>query len=238
MNRSNEYLTVIYRDKHILVIDKPAGLICHPVGSYQGDTLLGRVKYYFPNSDIHLVHRLDQYTSGIMIIALQQEVVANLNRQFCQRQIFKKYYALVDGEVNPDQQDIHLPLSTKNDQSSVIKIKINVDESGLLSHTHYKVIYSNKKTSLLEVTPHSGRKHQIRVHLSAIGHPIIGDKIYRHHGLPFLWKYYLQGNGFWKNPLNGHGLHSHCISFKHPISNEEIFFNAPIPNDWKKYLKI
>lgn len=230
-----DHLNIIYRDSDVIALNKPAGLLCHPVGYYQGDSLLARLKWHF-GDEVRLLHRLDQNTSGVILAALNPQVVPLLYKQFARRLIKKSYVALVHGQITPAEGDIELPLSGKKHTGSLIKIKVNVDEEGLPAHTHYRVLQHKNDVSLVEVVPHSGRKHQIRVHLAAIGHPVVGDNLYCYGGLPFLWKYYCYRRFPWCSKLTGHGLHAWNLEIVHPYSQRRLAFCATWPRDWQYYL--
>lgn len=227
-------LPVIYQDEHLVAINKPPGLICHPAGEYQGDTVIARLKYCWGDR-VHLVHRLDQNTSGAMVAALTDTAVLSLYRQFEKHRAVKKYLALVSGKVASPEGDITFPLSAAP-PTAAIKLKIAVNPEGRVSHTHYRTLYAGEEISLLEVTLHTGRKHQIRVHLAQIGHPIVGDSIYQRSGLPFLWQYYCRRPSPWCSPLKGHGLHSRSLEITHPVQKRRLCFTASLPEDWGNYL--
>lgn len=186
---SSEHLHVLYQDEAILIIYKPSGLLCHPVGHYQGDTLLARVQYYF-GTEARLVHRLDQWTSGVMIIARNMQVSQLLYEQFSRRKIQKEYLALVYGCFPYQEGTISSPLMPDKSPDSIIKIKMKIAPDGLPCLTKYELIKKSEHYSLLKLIPYTGRKHQIRVHLASLGHSILGDPLYRYEGLPFLWEYY------------------------------------------------
>lgn len=235
-------IPVIYRDEYLLAINKPAGLLCHPTGQYQGDTLISRLRHCL-KADVRLVHRLDQNTSGAMVVALRTDVVPSLYRQFEKYRVQKHYLALVCGKMSCLQGDIRLPLVSSQLPTDAIKIKIKavLQEGSAIQGqqdacTHYQVLEASDHVSLLQVTAHSGRKHQIRVHLASVGHPLIGELMYRHAGLPFLWEYYCHRPSPWHPPIRGHGLHAYSLELIHPVHKHVIGFTASLPEDWKHYL--
>lgn len=236
MRTKTSHLPIIYSDNNLVVINKPAGLICHPVGHYQGDTLISRAIFYF-GKELRVVHRLDKKTSGVVILAKNQKVSQYLYDQFSQRLVKKEYIALVYGKVKEHSQTLEFPISEKRKVNSIIKIKMEIGEQGLASKTEYKVIATSKDFSLLKVTPQTGRRHQIRIHLAKLGHPIVGDELYNKAGIPFLWEYYLCRDYPWKHTIKGYGLHAYKIELKHPEKNENIVFKADIPRSWDMFTK-
>lgn len=228
-------LPVIYQDDYLVAFNKPPGLVCHPVGHHQGDTLVTRMRHYFGN-DIRLAHRLDQQTSGVILAARHPDLMRPLQHQFEQRLTQKIYLALVSGRVTPAQGEINLPLWLDPLPDSLLQIKGKVCEQGVSAQTNYRVLHASDEASLLEVNPHSGRKHQIRIHLAAIGFPIIGDLIYRDSGLPFLWEHYCRRPSPWPNPLRGQGLHAYRLEIRHPVHAKTLCLVASLPEDWRKFL--
>ncbi len=236
MQQSNlPHLDILYKDESLVVLNKPPGLICHPVGHYQGDSMISRLHYFFDK--IWLTHRLDQGTSGILVAARTSKAVESLNHQFEKRRVKKQYLALVQGRMYPEQGEIIAPLALDTSLDAIIKIKMHITHQGMPSCTSYHTLYADSKVSLLLVEPKTGRKHQIRLHLASIGHPVIGETLYTHAGLPFLWEYYTERLSPWSSPMRGYGLHAYTISFQHPIGKQPITFNAPVPQDWWHYLQ-
>jgi len=229
-------LDIIYEDKEILVINKPAGMVVHPAcGNYSG-TLVNALlnyegfltKFNKPkdtNDEAHLlrpgiVHRLDKDTSGVMLVAKTGVAHRKLSKQLKNRAISKKYIAVVKGIIDLDGGFINEPIS--HDKKNRIKMAID-REGGKEARTYYKVILRNKEKnfSVLEVIPKTGRTHQIRVHLSHIGHPVLGDILY---------------NGPIVKGLNRQALHAKSIGFIHPTKNTAMEFSARIPSDVNQFL--
>lgn len=213
-------IDIIYEDKHLLVINKPAGLVVHPArGNYSG-TLVNAILHHCPNlSGIGgverpgIVHRLDKYTSGLIIIAKDDKTHKDLSQQFKDHKVEKKYLALVHGTPLNTEGEI-----TKNiarhpkDRKKFIATSLSSSE-GKTAVTYYKMIKSFNTTSLLEITPKTGRTHQIRVHLQSIGHPIIGDPYYSNK----------------KTKKEGQLLHAYYLKFAHPITNKRITITTKLP---------
>ena len=192
---SNEEIEIeiLYEDDYILVVNKPNGISSQPSRKHQTDNLISCIKSYFIKnniqSNIHLVNRLDFSTSGLMIIA--KDGVTHF--EFSKINILKKYVCEIEGHINPDNGVINLPI----DRYEAPSIKRYVSENGKPSITYYNVIKKKNNTDIVDVTLGTGRTHQIRVHFSHLGHPLIGDELYG------------KKDEFLK-------LHCYCLSFNHP----------------------
>ena len=192
---SNEEIEIeiLYEDDYILVANKPSGISSQPSRKHQTDNLISCIKSYFIKnniqSNIHLVNRLDFSTSGLMIIA--KDGVTHF--EFSKINILKKYVCEIEGHINPDNGVINLPI----DRYEAPSIKRYVSENGKPSITYYNVIKKKNNTDIVDVTLGTGRTHQIRVHFSHLGHPLIGDELYG------------KKDEFLK-------LHCYCLSFNHP----------------------
>lgn len=202
------WINILYQDKDIIVLNKPSGLLSVP-GRLEAhsDSLYTRVLQEFPLAQV--VHRLDMATSGILVIALRKKAEIELKRQFRERIPKKVYYARVHGKVNTLKGAIDLPLIC--DWPNRPKQKVD-HESGKPSLTHYEVVSYDDHSTLMKLTPVTGRSHQLRVHMQAIGHPILGDKFY---ATPEAYK-------MAQRLL----LHAQYLGFVHPYSQEWIFFES------------
>lgn len=217
----NPYLDIIYQDKDILVLNKASGLLSVPgrLPEHQ-DCLQNRVQRVLPTATI--VHRLDMATSGIIIMALNKPAHVFISRQFEQRKTQKSYIARVFGHVKEELGSVDLPLIC--DWPNRPKQKVD-HENGKQSLTHYKVLSYDKIASidtsseidstLVELTPITGRSHQLRVHMLALGHPILGDRLYAHE------------QALEVSPRLQ--LHAQNLSLTHPVSGEMLSFVAPCP---------
>ncbi len=176
-----ELFEIIYEDSALLVINKPAGLVCHPTKTDQFSSLISRVRLYLgPGSPPQLVNRLDRETSGITLVAKDANTARELRRIWENRQVEKDYLAIVHGQPRDAHGLIDAPLG--KDEHSQVAVKDCVRADGAAASTQYRVqqrfTRDQAPFSLLLVRPRTGRKHQIRIHLAYLGHPIVGDKLY------------------------------------------------------------
>jgi 23S rRNA pseudouridine1911/1915/1917 synthase len=173
---------ILFESDDLLVINKPAGLVCHPTKGDANSSLIGRVRLYLGAShpSAHLVNRLDRETSGVTLVAKNPATAGALGKSFEARDVEKCYWAIVHGFVSPNSGIIEAPLG--KDESSRVAIKDCVRQDGAPSVTGFEVLerFERNKApfTLLKVQPLTGRKHQIRIHLAHAGHPIVGDKLY------------------------------------------------------------
>lgn len=213
-------LDIVYEDAWFLVLNKPPKIAIHPSILHFEDSLSNGVKYYFDKiklkKKIRPVNRLDSNTSGLVIFAKCEYVQECLSKQM-QKGIFKKeYLCLVLGKLNNLKGTIDLPISRK--ENSIIERCVN--SNGQKSITHYEVLKEYKDFSLIKCKLETGRTHQIRVHFSYIGHPLLGDTLY----------------GTKSELINRQALHSCYIEFIHPITNMLIQFSSELPKDIKSLL--
>jgi tRNA pseudouridine32 synthase/23S rRNA pseudouridine746 synthase len=168
------WLDILYQDKDIIVLNKPSGLLTNPGrGPELADCLFSRVKAEFELAQ--LVHRLDLSTSGVVVMALRRKAERELKRQFAERIVKKRYLALVAGRLDTPTGSINYPLTVDPEQAPRQKVCYQHGKAAL---THYQVIQQFASSALIELSPVTGRSHQLRVHMLALGHPILGDAFY------------------------------------------------------------
>lgn len=227
LKAQNIPLEVLYEDNDIIVVNKPKGMVVHPANGNPDGTLVNAIMAICKDSlsgiggEIRpgIVHRLDKNTSGAIIIAKNDKAHIALSNQLKNHEIKKTYIALVRGIVKENNATINMPIArSKNDRK-----KMAVDKNGKEAITHFKVLKRFDKCTLLEVNIETGRTHQIRVHLSHIGYPIIGDDVYSN------------GKNRWN--VKGQCLHAKSLDFKHPITGKQIHIEAPLPKYFTDILK-
>lgn len=201
-------LDVVYRDESLLVVNKPAGLLAVPGrGADKQDCLSAWLLPEFPDSLV--VHRLDMATSGLMVFARSAEMQRRLSQMFCEREVSKRYFAVVSGKLEQEAGEISLPLISDWPN----RPKQMVDHTqGKPSLTRYRLLGLEGANSRVELEPVTGRTHQLRLHMAAIGHPILGDVLY--------------GDGSSAPRLL---LHANSLNFKHPVSGKPLNFSSSSP---------
>ncbi|MCB1647113.1 MAG: RluA family pseudouridine synthase [Pseudomonadales bacterium] len=211
-----EEVDILYEDAHLLVVNKPSGLLSVP-GRYVKDCVLNRLIYDYPG--VRIVHRLDLDTSGVLVLAHSQLAVSELNRQFRERIVSKQYLAEVFGLPTADYGEVTLPLAP----DPVRRPRQRVDVAGKACRTIYEVIQRKSQSALMKLIPVTGRSHQLRVHMKEIGHPILGCDLYAHEAA-------FQAAERLK-------LHAASVSLLHPQSGRAMTFEAALKlkegeSDW------
>lgn len=235
-------LGILYEDEEVLAVDKPPMLPVHPSGRYVTDTLIQRVHAAYSSGEpgerlpIRLCHRLDRETSGIVLIGKEAQAHREITRQFEEHEIEKEYLAVVRGSPASDGGTIDHSLSLAH--ASRVRLKMTVNPNGLPSETHWSVVERREGFTLVSCRPRTGRQHQIRVHLDAIGHPLVGDKLY---GLDEA--YFLRAAAGELTPadltalgLPRHALHNHRLAWRSPRSGERREVASPLPKDLRAFL--
>ncbi len=220
---------VLYEDEDLLVIDKPAGLPVHPAPGHPDHTLVNGILAYLstpPDTGDALrpgiVHRLDKDTSGLMLVAKNRPAHVDLSRQFKSREVNKTYLALVRGRLSPDRGAIEAAIG--RDPRNRKRMAVVTDDRGRAARTRYRVIEYVGSHSLLEIIMETGRTHQIRVHLAAIGHPVVGDATY---GPKSTTASALAPRQF---------LHARRLGFHLPSSGDYVEFESDLPADLERVL--
>jgi 23S rRNA pseudouridine1911/1915/1917 synthase len=226
-------LQIYFEDRDIAIIEKPAGLVVHPGSGTSGATLVHGLLFYFQNLSSAggavrpgIVHRLDKKTSGLLIVAKNNIVHVRLSRDFQERKIQKTYVALVHGRLKGQSGTIEFPVG----RHPRVRTKMTANAAhGRTAFTAYRVMAEFKGFALLEVRIKTGRTHQIRVHLSAIGHPVVGDDVYGERNYKeFVRKY---------GPLGRFFLHASELRLNHPTSGAPLEFHSPLPGELQKLLE-
>lgn len=220
-------IDIIYEDEDIIVVNKPKGMVVHPANGNPDGTLVNALMSICKDSlsgiggEIRpgIVHRIDKDTSGLLIVAKNDKAHLCLSEQIKNREITKKYVALVRGVIKENDATIDMPIG----RSTKDRKKMAVRKDGKKAVTHFKVLQRFNGYTYLDIKIDTGRTHQIRVHLSEIGYPIVGDMVY--------------SNG--KNPfgVEGQMLHAKSLDFKHPITKEQMHLEAPLPEYFENVLK-
>jgi 23S rRNA pseudouridine1911/1915/1917 synthase len=212
-------MNLLYEDEHLLVIEKSAGLLSVATAKEIEETAFSILKSYVKKSnhraELYIVHRLDRNTSGIMMFAKSKEIQQKLQDNWDNAVTKRIYYAVVEGHVKNTAGEI---VSNLKENKSLMVYSSKILGDGQKAVTRYRVLKSNARYSLLEVSLQTGRKNQIRVHLQDIGHSIAGDKKY----------------GAATNPLGRLGLHAGILEFFHPTTGKRMHFETPVPEVLEK----
>lgn len=243
---SNIKLDILYEDKDMLVINKPAGMVVHPGAGNYKNTLANALVFKYKNklSNINgnlrpgIVHRIDKETSGLLVIAKNNFSHSMLGKQFSEHTIKRKYLALVWGVVRPLNGKIETLISRNKKNRQMMAVSDINGKKAITNYTTKKIfdIKDIPKISLLECELETGRTHQIRVHMKYKGNPLIGDKQYGKKNL----KYKKIDKNFETklSHLNRQALHAKSIGFFHPTKNEFVNFESDLPKDYKKLLDL
>lgn len=222
-------LDILYEDKDILIVNKPKDMVVHPApGHYEG-TLVNAIMFHCKDelSGINgvlrpgIVHRIDKDTTGSIIICKNDEAHRKIARQLKEHSITRKYRAIVYGRIMEEEGTVNAPIGRHPTDRK--KMAIN-EKNGKPAVTHYKVLERFDKYTYIECQLETGRTHQIRVHMTSIGHPLLGDEVYGNAKCPF--------------KLEGQTLHAMTIGFIHPTTGEYVEYEAPLPEYFEHLLQI
>lgn len=212
-------LVILYEDEHLIVVNKPRGMVVHPAAGNSDGTLVNALLGHCKNlSGIGgvlrpgIVHRLDKDTSGVMVVAKSDVAHLGLAKQFHERTIERRYIALVHGVLAKDAGTISGPIG----RHPVHRQEMAIVPNGRRAVTHWRCLERFPRTTLIEAKLETGRTHQIRVHFAHIGHPLVGDPLYGRK------KEYL--------PIEGQALHAAVLGFIHPVTGEKLYFETPMPD--------
>ena len=217
---SNIPLNIIYEDDYLLVLNKPANIAIHPSILHFDNSLSNGVKFYFDKlglkKKIRIVNRLDRNTSGIVVFAKNEYIQECLIKQMKTKELKKEYLAIAKGILESKSDTLNFPIARK--EGSIIERTVSSDGDSAI--THYDVVKEFNNLSLVHIVLETGRTHQIRVHFSHIGHPILGDTLY---GSP-------------SELINRQALHSYKLTFIHPVTKKELILESSLPNDIKNII--
>ena len=219
-------LDILYEDSHMAVINKQQGLTVHPANGVNTDTLVNALLFHIKDlSGINgvlrpgIVHRLDKDTSGLLVVAKNDQAHVELQRQIQTKECKRIYWALVEGVVKQDQGIVNQPIG----RCPTDRKRMDIVAGGRQAETHFTVLKRFDRYTLMQFELKTGRTHQIRVHSRFLGHPVVGDKTYGFKNCKF--------------NLSGQLLHAKTISFTHPVSGEQMTFSAPLPSYFEKILQ-
>lgn len=213
---------IVHRDESVIVVEKPAGLVVHPAPGYRGRTLVDVLRGETAGGDPDrpgIVHRLDRDTSGLMVVAASEEAHRELSRQVREREVERRYLALVEGRVGSRSGTIDAPIGRDHRARERMTVGGRRPRE---ARTHFEVVELLPEDTLVEARLETGRTHQIRAHFAAIGHPVCGDPRYGHPG---------------RHGLERQFLHACRLGFRHPRSGEPMAFSSELPDDLRAALE-
>lgn len=227
---------IVYEDEHLLAVNKPGDIVCHPSKKGPWSSLVGACREYLGLETVHLVHRLDRETSGLVLMAKDRKYARLTQMAFQNRQVSKSYLAIVEGELR-ERVEVRNHLARDMESPVYIRQTVRKSNSSQRAETDFEPLYSGGGYSLVKVVPHTGRKHQIRAHAFWIGHRIVADKIYGPDDTLYLefiekgWTERLEA----ALPLRHQALHAFSLSFRVP--DFERTFTAPLAADMRDFLR-
>lgn len=228
-------LNIVWEDPWLIVIDKPVGIVAHPVGDFQDQTLANAVQYHLDSQSRRkgllragIVHRLDRMTSGLIVVAKEHVSHRQLSLDFQHGRNQKSYLALVEGSVPFTNRTIDIPIGTRTGINCVLMSAKPDARKPRQAKTDVRLCEQFANTALVECLLHTGRNHQIRVHLAEIGHPVVGDEFYAANGAVKTVPRFSGGPPTEKR----HALHASKLAFKHPIFQQQLTFTSTPGHDF------
>jgi 23S rRNA pseudouridine1911/1915/1917 synthase len=225
---------ILYKDNHIVVVNKPAGMVVHPAVGHNRGTLMNALLYHCKRLATvggplrpGVVHRLDKDTSGVMVVALADAAYYNLVEQFKRKTINRRYIALVYGDLKKDTSEIVLSIGRSKSDRKKMSTRV---KKGKEAVTRWRVLERFGNATLIEVRLGTGRTHQIRVHFASIGHPVLGDRVYGK-------KIEVEVKAKKKISFPRQMLHAELLGFAHPVTGKYLEFSVSLPEDMSEKLK-
>ena len=232
-------LAVVFEDEHVLVVDKPAGMVVHPGAGRSSGTLVHALLAHAPSlawvggSDRPgIVHRLDKGTSGLLVVAKSSAAYQSLTRQLASRSVSRRYVALVHGRIRQSEGRIEAPIGRHPHDR--VRMAVRPAGRGKTAITHFRVLERFGEFTYVEARLETGRTHQVRVHLASAGNPLVGDETYRRRATPPVQDPVLSAL---VKELGGPALHAAHLGFVHPVSGEPLEFHSPLPGRIERLLQ-
>ncbi|MXO62493.1 RluA family pseudouridine synthase [Qipengyuania oceanensis] len=230
-------LDIVFEDEHLLVVDKPAGMVVHPAAGNRDGTLVNALLHHCRGqlSGINgverpgIVHRIDKDTSGLLVVAKSDAAHEGLAKQFADHSIHRRYLAVCAGHPNPQEGTIRTRLGRSDADRKKMTVLPDDSKRGKHAVTHYKLLKRLAHCALIECRLETGRTHQVRVHCASIGHPLIGDPVYGRTPAPI--RPLLKELGFARQ-----ALHAAELGFIHPVNGERLEFRAELPSDMQELI--
>lgn len=227
------HFDVLHEDEAILALNKPAGLPVHPSASYHKNTLTYLLRQRYGDDPPQIAHRLDRETSGLLLCGRHLDAERSLKTDFENRRVSKRYVAIVRGVMADDSGRIELPMDRAKEGLHIL-MEVTPEGEGYPCSTRYRVLSRREDATLVALAPESGRQHQLRVHLAALGFPIVGDKLYGPEGVQTFLDYIDTGMTHELRERLGHerqALHAYQLTFTHPSTKERTTLHAPLSPD-------
>ncbi|MFH1724347.1 MAG: RluA family pseudouridine synthase [Elusimicrobiota bacterium] len=235
----HDALSVLYEDDCMLAVDKPGDLLSHPTGKVVRDTATAIVARRFPGRRLHLAHRLDRETSGVLMFAKDPVSARLMQQQFDRREILKEYLAAVWGRVGFASRIVDRPIAREGGEIRIRQAVADSSPKGQPAVTVFERVRAGESLSVVRARPRTGRLHQVRVHLASLGHPVVGDKLYTGNGEYFLKAVFqrLTPDDLRQLGAPRQMLHASRLTLRHPRSGRGLTLTAPPPDDFMRVLR-